>query len=281
MANMSFLPEDYLEKRSQRRTNILNLGLFVVVMGAVIGAFLVTDRQRGEVRTLKERVDQQFEEAARRLKQLDELQQRKQQMLHKARITATLLERIPRSLILAELVNDMPMPLSLLDLHMETKILKSPSRSASTALQAAKERKAAKQNEKTPSETPPEPDLPPTEVSLMLTGVAPTDVLVAQYMTALSQSPMFKDINLVYSEEANLSGTLMRKFNIELKLNQAINLQDMDRNLVRRDLQQNPMVNTFLPPNQDSTQASTTPTVPASDRGTGATRAKDRRGSRK
>lgn len=278
MANMSFLPEDYLEKRSQRRTNILNLGLFVVVMGAVIGAFLVTDRQRDEVRALKERVDQQFEEAARRLMQLDELQQRKQQMLHKARITATLLERVPRSLILAELVNDMPMPLSLLDMHMETKVIKSPSRSASTALQAAKERKAAKQGA---PETPPEPELPPTEVSLVLTGVAPTDVLVAQYMATLSQSPMFKDINLIYSEEANISGNLLRKFNIELKLNQAVNLQDMERKLVRRDLQQNPMVNTLLPPSQDSTQASKTTAVPTSDRGTGTTPTKDRKGSRK
>ena len=32
MADSNFLPEDYVEKKTQRRTNIISLTLFVVVM---------------------------------------------------------------------------------------------------------------------------------------------------------------------------------------------------------------------------------------------------------
>ena len=88
MAEMSFLPEDYLERRNQRRTNVISLSLFVVVMSGVIAAFLVTDKKRIEVRAQKQQIDTDFAEAAKRLQQLDQLQERKQQMMRKAKVTA-------------------------------------------------------------------------------------------------------------------------------------------------------------------------------------------------
>ena len=44
MTDASFLPDDYLAHQAEKRTNVISLTLFVVVMFAVFGAFLVTNR---------------------------------------------------------------------------------------------------------------------------------------------------------------------------------------------------------------------------------------------
>ena len=144
-SNTSFLPEDYVEKKTQRRTNLISISLFVIVMGFIIGAFVVTDRQRVEVAQLQQQVNKEFEEAAKRLEQLNDLQARKQEMIRKARITAMLIERLPRSLILADLINQMPTTLSLLELELQTKVIRVNTRKiATTALEKAKQKQKNK-----------------------------------------------------------------------------------------------------------------------------------------
>lgn len=241
MADMSFLPEDYLEKRTQRRTNLISLTLFVVVMAGVIGAFFVTDRETVKIQELQNKIDSQYQEAALRLEQLDELQDQKKQMIHKAKVTALLLERVPRSFILAELINTMPTTLSLLELDLETKAIKNKGPRATTAMQRARQKQAAKAGGNTDVNMA----VQPTEVSMVMTGVAPTDVQVAQYMTSLGRSEMFLDVNLVFSEEIKINERLMRKFRIEMTLNQQMNIQEIEPKKVRRVLKQNPMAETI------------------------------------
>jgi len=242
-SNTSFLPEDYVEKKSQRRTNLISVSLFVVVMSGIIGAFVVTDRQRVEVSKLQQQVNADFEEAAKRLEQLNDLQSRKQAMVRKARITAMLIERLPRSLILADLINHMPTTLSLLELELVTKVVKTRTRRlATSALEKAKQ----KQQRKNGAGVDALPPMKKTEASLRLVGVAPTDVQVAQFMTALSRSSMFTDVNLAFSEEVKMSeDQLMRKFRIDMKLNNNITAKDIDPKLVQRNLKQDPMSNTI------------------------------------
>ena len=243
MAKTDFLPEDYLEKRNQRRTNIVSLSLFVVVMTGIIGAFLVTDRQRSEVTRRQAEVNAEFEEAAKRLEQLEDLHVRKDEMLRKARVTSALIERVPRSFILAELINLMPSTLSLLELELTSKV-KRVAVVATTSMQQAKQRnlKAAR-GARSPD---PAPEVPQDEVTLRLVGVAPTDVQVAQYMTSLSRSEMFSDVNLAFSEEVKLiDDYLMRKFRIDLQLDSTAAAIELEPKLVQRDLKQNPMSNTI------------------------------------
>lgn len=267
MDNASFLPEDYLERRAQRRTNIFSLLLFVIVMGGVVGAFFVTDRQRTEVRSMKVAVNKQFEEAARRLEQLEQLQARKEQMIQKAKVAATLLERVPRTLVLSELINNMPKEVSLLEFTMDTKVL--PKKVAATALDQAKADAARNAR----NGGVPEPEVIPTEVMLNLVGVAPTDVMVAQYMSDLGKSPLFTELNLAFSEETTIDQAQMRKFRIELKVNQDVDLAKVEPLMVQRgELKQNPMRNTLqktaqskiISPNPPAPEAPRA--VPASDK---------------
>jgi hypothetical protein len=218
MPNSSFLPEDYLERKAQQRTNIFSLVMFVLVMGAVIAAFLVTNRQRTAVKALQAQVNSRFETAAKRLEQLDELQQRKEQMVQKARVTSSLLEA-----------------------DLETKVVQKQAR-ALTSLEKARDEKKAKAAKK----ANPLPEVKETAVTMSLIGVAPTDVQVAQFMAALSRSPLFADLNLAYSQEERVGDETMRRFRVEMGINQAIDLQKLQPAMVRRPGSRDPMGKTIV-----------------------------------
>lgn len=234
-SNTSFLPEDYLEKRAARRTNIVCMTLFAVVMFGLVAAFAVSSRQDAEVRQQHRQVTAEFEEAARRIEQLEQLQQQKQQMLHKAQVTSVLVERVPRSLLMAELINHMPPTLSLIEMNLDTQVLRTTTRPR-TAIQREQQRlneQAAEQEGRI--------EVPETELTVNMIGVAPTDVEVAQFMTALGRHEMFDDVNLQFSEQTTIDEQTMRQFRIEMRVNQEIDVAGYEPTLVSRELKQNPM----------------------------------------
>src|SRR5262245_30437483 len=124
MANTSFLPDDYLAERQERRTNLICLTLFAVVMLAVFGAFLVTNRQWSQVAKARDVVNAEYQDAAVRIEKLKELEEQKEQMLGKAELAAALVERVPRSILLADMINRMPPQLSLLEFELKSERIK-------------------------------------------------------------------------------------------------------------------------------------------------------------
>lgn len=213
----SFLPPDYVQAKAQRRTNLVCLSLFALVLLTVVLALLVTDRQRQDVRQLQLQTDQAYAQAAARLDQLDTLEQRKKQLIRKAQITCQLLEKVPRSRILGELTNALPDGAGLLEFSLETKTIRiDRPTSAATAIDQAKQTAQAKKN----GAGEPEPII--QEVSLQLVGTAATDVQVAQYLASLSSHPLFQDVTLVSSEQKTIDDRPIRKFRIDLKVASAM-----------------------------------------------------------
>lgn len=242
MVDMSFLPEDYIVKRAQRRTNIFSLVLFAVVMSGVIAAFMVTDQQRRDLRGLQQTVNNEFQEVANRLEQLDQLQARKQQMLNKARITASLIEPIPRTVILAELINNMPKTMSLLEFKLDQKIIKKRVPRPKTAIEKAKRQLSKnRQSAADALNSALTQEIHDSEIKLQLTGVATTDVQVAQFMAALNNVPLFDDLSLRVSEDAKINKEIMRKFTVELRVDGKLSAAVYKPSKVSRELQQNPM----------------------------------------
>lgn len=235
--NMSFLPEDYLQKRIARRTNILCMSLFVIVMGGVIAAFFVTDRQRSEIKRHQEEVNRQFVEAAKRLDQLDKLQDQKQQMIRKAKLASVLIERVPRTLLMSELINHMPATLSLLEFNLETKVIQS------TPVRSAMQR-ASRRADRLKEGTKEEVQAPVTRMTIRMKGVAPTDVEIAHFVTALDGHALFSNPAWEYSKTTKIDGQEMREFAIELTVEQDVDLQTLQPTMVKRDLKMNPMGHT-------------------------------------
>lgn len=210
---MSFLPEDYVEKRVERRTNIICLSLFVIVIAGVVGAWWVSEQKLAAAVERRREVQRAKAQAAEHLEQLDELRQQKQQMLRKAQVTATLVEPVPRSFLLADLVNRMPETLSLFEFELHSKEIQVRR---SRRIQTALGRK--KSDDEDGEDEPAPPPVPEMRVSLAMEGVAPTDVQVAQYMSTLAQSDLLEDVNLIFSEQTEVEGSTMRRFRIEMEI---------------------------------------------------------------
>ncbi|MCK5270577.1 MAG: PilN domain-containing protein [Sedimentisphaerales bacterium] len=207
--NIDFLPEDYLEKKSQRRTNVVCLFLFLLVVAGVGGAFLFTERQQSRLKQKVAEVNQKMVRAGEVLKQLDDLEKKKKEMMEKAAISAMLMEPVPRSLLLATITNDLPDSVSLIDYKMICKVLKDKSKNT-----RSRNKKARKK--KTEAAKPAAP--PKTETTIEFTGLAPTDLEVAKLIANLNKSPLFSQVNLKLSEEHKFANEVMRRFQLRVIL---------------------------------------------------------------
>ncbi|MEL6312080.1 MAG: PilN domain-containing protein, partial [Pseudomonadota bacterium] len=86
---------------------------------------------------------------------------------------------------------------------------------------------------------------PETESKITLIGVAPTDVQVAEFISALSTHRAFVDVSLQYSEQSRVNDAVLRKFEVEMKLAPDVSVQDLDPARVPRKLKLDPMAETI------------------------------------
>jgi len=210
----SFLPEDYIAKQHDRRTNVIGLTLFFVVITGVLGAFFVTNQRWSAVKEQQEAINARYQQAAKEIEQLKRLEEQKAEMLARATLTASLKERAPRTILLAELLNRMPQNVALSDVELEAKKI-TPRRQP--AKQAGATRSlAAGATEKPEEEPAPEPPTYLTELSII--GVASTHNDVAAYVSALQSCPLLRNVELRFSELVIQDDRALNKFRIEAML---------------------------------------------------------------
>jgi len=217
---LSFLPEDYLEMKTQRRTNAICASLFTVVALGVGAAFYLTERMVSTVEAEYTEVLHKYAVAAKPIEQFHQMQDKQRRMESQAALSASLLEKVPRSYLLAEITNAMPTNVSLIDFALEAKIrANSPTAAPTGRPQTIYEQKLA---EIEAAKAAANPVAKPREydVFLKLTGMADNDQHVAAFMKALSASKLLTDVNLLVSDEYQPSPTeeKIRKFQIEMQL---------------------------------------------------------------
>lgn len=214
---LSFLPDDYLERKARRRTNVICSILFCVVVAAIGGAFTVTERSMRDLERQTADVQAQYTDAARRIEQVQKMQEKQRTMAHQAELTASLLEKVPRTFILAEITNGIPDGISLLDFVLNSSLSTTPAPVAKTAFELRKSEIDGASNVTALAAKPRVYD-----VAMKLTGVANNDGQVSQLISKLNQSTMFQDVNLIFTDEfqqADDKERKLRKFQIEMKLN--------------------------------------------------------------
>ena len=228
---LSFLPDDYLERKARRRTNAICAVLFCIVMGAIGSAFWVSEKSMREIDAQYLQVQQQYTEAAKRIEQVQQMQEKQRTMAHQAELTASLLEKVPRSFVLAELTNDMPTGLSLLDFQLNAQVRSGPApvaKNTNSAFAARQAELGGGGGGAAPTATinalaSAQPRA--YDVTMRATGVAQTDVQVSQFITKLNQSKLLQDVNLLFTEELiqtekdGTRGEKLRKFQLEMSLN--------------------------------------------------------------
>src|SRR5437870_2031923 len=85
---LSFLPDDYLAQKAQRRTNIFCAVLFLIVMTGIGAAFKVSEVRNREIEKQHATIDEQYTEAAKRIAQFQQLQAKQRTMARQAELTS-------------------------------------------------------------------------------------------------------------------------------------------------------------------------------------------------
>lgn len=212
MTTINLLPEDYIQRRCERRANIGCFILFGMVMVGVLSAALVSEQRLRNTRGVLEQVNQDYAKASKLIEQMHQLEAKKEEMHKKAELTASLLERIPRSTLLATITNARPKNVSLIEFKLTTAqvVRKRPSQTPGKG-KSAKFNAAAK---KSGSDKPEKELLVKTE----LVGHAETDVDVARFISNLSNSPLTMAVDLEYTKEKKLKDIPVREFKVVLWL---------------------------------------------------------------
>lgn len=230
--SVSFLPEDFVVETRERRTGLLAVVLFPIMILAVFAAFLVTNRQWTEVRAAQASIDQETERVAREISEMKSLEKIRAQMDAKAELARGLLEPVPRSVLLAVLTNTMPSNVALTSFELRTEQIKpakvdpkidpkTDPRSRSARAAAAKPRSGAAAPEATP-----EPVRRRTHI--VLVGLAPSLLEVGRWMTALERVPVFAAVRLELMEEKALDGVKLSEFRIAIRIEPEADLRAWD-----------------------------------------------------
>ena len=231
----SFLPEDYLKKKAERRTNAIAVVLFVVVTFGVVGAFFVTNRQWHDVRQYQKSVNVRFAKAAEDIDRLKALEEQGDQLQEKAELTMVLIEKVPRTRLLAELINRMPKDMKLMELEVESERLDKPlnmRRSRKPAPEPAKgssltkKQRTGKGTEK--SNEPPPVMAPRYDTAITILGVGPHNTEVARYLSGLQQCDLLTNVELVSTEKTTIKERELVKFRIEADLKAGVDARSVE-----------------------------------------------------
>src|SRR5437773_11913287 len=79
---LSFLPDDYLERKQRRRTNAICAVLFGVVISSIGGAFTVTERSMREIEKQYADTEKTYTDAAKRIDQVEQMQEKQPTKAH-------------------------------------------------------------------------------------------------------------------------------------------------------------------------------------------------------
>jgi hypothetical protein len=225
MVNINFVPDDYAQGNESRRTNFIYLVLFAVVMIALGGSFVSIKIRQRACRTSEELINQRMAKIQEAIKQFEQLQTRKREMMKTALTTAELIEPVPRSILLASLTNNLPPGVSL----SQVNLVQKQSKQNTSVARTSKYKAAQAQTNGSQSQSS-EPENPEKllETLIDIAGVAPSDLQVASYIEQLTNSSLLDNVALIESKEYKLHDSVLRQFKLSAMLRKNVHLTKED-----------------------------------------------------
>jgi len=200
--NSSFLPEDYLREKSEKRMNLLGVVLFAVVMFAVVAAFFVTNRETKSIQALQVQVSSAYAAEQQKIAQLKQLDDQRKAMLEKAEITTALLERVP--------MTDFKLKVE------RRRVVAAPPPDPKARGRSMV--RGAKGNQQ--SNEPPKPTPPAFVFTLEVVGLAGSDADVADFHRLLTQCELLAGVDLVSSRRVLVRDVELREFKIDARISE-------------------------------------------------------------
>jgi len=202
MREVEFLPERIRTARARRR-RLVRQGYLLGACAAAMGLLTYVNNVRiaradGE----KSRLDERSRDLSRRIEMIAPLEHELAELMIKQRIESELGSRTDCTAVLAELCRIMPANMALVSLDLKSMDVRVKSADAGATNRSARA---------SPGQ-PPAPARTVRRARLVLTGLAPTDVDVANFIGQLSGSCVFEDVKMGYAKTAVVGGRMAREF---------------------------------------------------------------------
>ncbi|HED53816.1 MAG TPA: hypothetical protein ENJ00_06405 [Phycisphaerales bacterium] len=249
----SFLPEDYVKSKGERRANLLSLTLFGVMMLAVVAAFFATNRRWMSVRSEQRSINAMYVREAEKIEELKALESQRAEMISKAEVTAALVERVPRSVLFAQIVQRMPRNVTLLDLELKSEEIKTGSNKGHRSSRSGGVRTLTGVGSSTGSKAEEKKDenkiqVPQYNQSLTLAGVALTNGDIADYIENLKACSLLDRVELQYIKEVTMDNEVLRKFELSCMIRKGADARSLVEPVVPLEMPDVPSPNELTPP---------------------------------
>jgi len=190
MSLINLLPQDYYQRRQGRRTNVLCVILFVVVMAGIVSASMVSRSNAKETQAVMSNLNRSFSQAAQTISQMKTLRNQRQTILDKRKRIEALQDPVPKSIVLAVLTNARPDGVSLLHVKLDSRFIQQKVPTKNMTVNTTK------------GQSPPpapETSMQPS-VTVDIIGLAHTDFQVARYLANLTDSGLTDSVDLSYTQ---------------------------------------------------------------------------------
>jgi hypothetical protein len=228
---LNFVPEDYAQGKRARHANLLSalLAAAVVVPLVILSVCLSLASDRVEDR--RRDIESREALAGNSVTRWEGVKRQRDEVLDRSSRSARLLIGVPRSRVVAEVVQMLPAKTSLTSLTVEERTVKTivSAQSASAPGQPRPGQAPATVGNRAGATATRSAEH--QETVLRLVGLAPTDVEAAQLIAALANSPYFDNVELCYSEDHKFESHVLRRFEITFQLSGgALRLSHKDGN---------------------------------------------------
>ena len=234
MATINFVPNDYVQQRQSSRANSLYLILLIAVLAGIAVTFSVLKMRQRSVQAELTSLNSRLNQAKEQIAKLEELKSKSNTRMKVMMMTATLIEPVPRSILLACLTNNLPVGVSLTALTMEEENKPKSARTSPVKSRAADKKRAGykKQAKESVADEVIQPE--EADVKLEIQGLAPSDIEVASYIANLSGSVLLDQVQLVQSEECDVDGIKFREFRLTAHIRSNLKLTRKDIEAIRK-----------------------------------------------
>jgi Tfp pilus assembly protein PilN len=216
----SFLPSEYVSGKNEHRANVMALVLLGVVTCGTVAAFAVTNRRWESIRDEHRMIAAHFKEEEQKIEQLKELERQRLEMVEKAEVVNALVDRVPRSVLMAELTRDLPAGMLLTGVQLDGKRVVTappppdPAKSGGSGRRSLRDKGKKAEEPAEPARVPP----PVFEHTVTVDGRARLNNDVADYFGRLRGSPLFSSAELVSIEQSRGGDGMERTFRLRLQI---------------------------------------------------------------
>ena len=197
MSLINLLPQDYYQRRQGRRTNVMCVVLFVVVMACIVSASMVSRSKASQTQAIMDNLNRSYSQAAQTISQMQTLKGQKQTILDKRRRIEALQDPVPKSIVMAVLTNARPDGVSLLHVKLDSRFA-PPDKAKPKTVQSTKKNQPAAAAKSKPQAEP--------LVTVEIIGLASTDFQVARYLANLTDSGLTQSVDLSYTQDYKPGG---------------------------------------------------------------------------